>query len=108
MYDRKGNFLYYPQLFDNGPDYWEEGLRRYVENGKIGFVDALGNKVIIAQWDFATPFYNGYAKVFEGGWKKKYDKGGEHWSVVPATKISKSYWINKKGKRVANPAQRKP
>src|SRR5690606_25825829 len=66
VYDRNGRFLYYPQGYDNGPDYWEEGLRRYAENGKIGFVDRLGHKVTTPDWEFALPFNYGYAKVFEG------------------------------------------
>lgn len=101
VYDRRGNLLYYPQLYDNGTDYWEEGLRRYVENGEIGFVDKAGKKLIKAQWNFATPFNYGYAEVFEGGWKKKYEEGGEHWYIVAATDSANSYLINKKGERVA-------
>ena len=100
VYDREGNFLYYPLLFNNGPDYWEENLRRFTENGKVGFVDKLGNKIIPALWEFATPFENGTAEVFVGGWKKKYEHGDEHWSLVPSSKKSKKYFIDKKGKRV--------
>lgn len=100
VYDRSGKFLYYPQLYDNDPDYWEEGLRRYVENEKIGFVDKVAKKVIKAQWDFTTPFNYGYAEVYEGGWKKKYEEGGEHWFIVAASDSANSYLINKKGERV--------
>lgn len=49
VYDRNGKFLYYPLWFDNGIDYYEEGFRRYVENGKVGFVNKLGQKIILAQ-----------------------------------------------------------
>src|SRR4051812_2239908 len=34
LFNRKGTFLYCPFWFDNGPDYYVEGLRRFVENGK--------------------------------------------------------------------------
>lgn len=39
VYDRRGKLVYYPQWFDNGNDYWSEGLRRYVEGDKMGFVN---------------------------------------------------------------------
>lgn len=100
VYDRNGKFLYYPQWFDNGLDYFEEGLRRYVYGNKIGFVNKDGKLIIPAQWDFAEPFQYGYAKVYVGGWQKKYEDGGEHWSIVPSSKKSQSYVINKKGEKV--------
>nr|WP_295870624.1 WG repeat-containing protein [uncultured Chitinophaga sp.] len=100
VYDRKGRFLYYPLSYDNGPDYWEEGLRRYVDNGKVGFADKSGNKILPAKWDFASPFNYGYAVVYEGGWVKHYDSGGEHWWLDAVSKKSVSYLINKKGERV--------
>lgn len=100
VYDRNGKFLYYPQWFDNGLDYFEEGLRRYVSSNKIGFVDKDGNLTIPAQWDFAEPFRYGYAKVYVGGWKKQYEKGGEHWMIVPTSKKSTSFLINKKGEKI--------
>ncbi|WP_374330347.1 WG repeat-containing protein [Soonwooa sp.] len=100
VYDRHGKFLYYPQWFDNGVDYYEEGLRRYVDGNKVGFADKDGKLTIPAQWDFAEPFQYGYAKVYVGGWKKQYEKGGEHWFIVPSSKKSQSYLINKKGEKV--------
>ena len=100
VYDRNGKFLYYPQWFDNGNDIWEEGLRRYVEKNKMGFVDWFGKKVLPAKWDFATQFNYGYAIVYTGGWKREFDKGGEHWFIAPISKKSTSYLINKKGIKV--------
>ena len=97
VYNRKGQLLYHAQFCDNGPDYWEEGLRRYVEGYKIGFVDKQGNKVTSAKWDFANPFEYGYAKVFEGDMRREYEYGGEHWYAVGDTV---SYLINRKGERV--------
>ncbi len=61
VFDREGIFLYVPFFFDNGADYYEEGLRRFAENGKIGFADRFGQKVIAAKYSFATPFNFGYA-----------------------------------------------
>jgi hypothetical protein len=63
VFNKQGKMLYTAYWFDNGPDYFQEGLRRYVEKGKVGYVDYFGNKVINAQWDDASPFYNGVAKV---------------------------------------------
>lgn len=100
VYDRTGKFLYYPLWFDNGIDYYEEGFRRYVEGDKVGFVNKLGQKIIPAQWDFVSPFSYGYAEVFVGGWEKEYEKGGEHWSIVPSSEKSERYFINRKGERV--------
>jgi len=98
VYNRKGEFLYHAQLYDNGPDYWGEGVRRYVENGKIGFVTKSGIKITPAAWDFALPFNYGYAEVMEGKLMKVYDSSGEHWSIGSDGPVE-SYLINKKGER---------
>lgn len=52
-----------PYFFDNGPDYFVEGVARFVENGKIGFYNEQNEKVIPAQFDWASPFENGVAEV---------------------------------------------
>lgn len=83
VYDRKGNFLYRPFLYDNGADYFSEGLRRLVKNGKIGFVDRNGKTVITAEHDFVSPFNYGYASFCDGcDWEKTED---EHKSIVGGT-----------------------
>jgi len=64
--DVLGNILIRPYIYDNGPDYFSEGLARFVENGKFGFFDKFGVPVIDAQWDFAYPFHNGKAAVCNG------------------------------------------
>lgn len=61
--DRSGRPILRPYIFDNGPDYFEEGLARFVDKGKIGFHDEALNIVIPAQYDFAFPFQGGVAKV---------------------------------------------
>ena len=81
VYSRSGKFLYNPFYYDNGTDYFFEGVRRYVENGKVGFVDKAGNKLTAALWDYASHFHYGYAQVYNGNLKKVYDKGGEHWTL---------------------------
>ena len=64
--NKKGEHILNPYIFDNGPDYFEEGLARYVENSKMGFFDKNGNKVIQARYDFAAPFKGGYSAVCNG------------------------------------------
>lgn len=49
--------------FENGADYFVEGVARTRVGGKIGFVDATLEVVISPQWDFAFPFHRGLAVV---------------------------------------------
>jgi hypothetical protein len=65
--------------FDNGPDYVSEGFRRYVADGKMGFVDAACHVVIPAAWDFVEPFDGGRARVCMACVK---ERDGEHWRMV--------------------------
>ncbi|MDQ0594718.1 hypothetical protein QFZ37_003087 [Chryseobacterium ginsenosidimutans] len=83
VYDKKGNFLYRPFFYDNGADYFSEGVRRFVKNGKVGFVDRNGKTVIDAQHDFVSPFNYGYAAFCDGcDWEKTED---EHKAIVGGT-----------------------
>jgi hypothetical protein len=83
VYDRKGNFLYRPFFYDNGADYFSEGVRRFVKNGKVGFADRNGKTVIESNHDFATPFNYGYASYCDGcDWEKTND---EHKAIVGGT-----------------------
>lgn len=83
VYDRKGNFLYRPFAYDNGADYFSEGVRRFVQNGKVGFVDRSGKVVIEARHDFASPFHYGYAAYCDGcDWEKTEE---EHKAIVGGT-----------------------
>lgn len=52
--------------FDNGADYFVEGLARTVKGSRIGFVDTSLETVIEPVWDFAFPFEDGLAIVCEG------------------------------------------
>ncbi len=80
VYNRKGEFLFAPFLFDNGPDYVVEGLMRFVKNGKVGFANyKTGDIVIEAKYDFAEPFNYGISSYCNGcTWKRK----GEHQFVT--------------------------
>lgn len=83
VYDRKGNFLYRPFFYDNGADYFSEGVRRFVKNGKVGFADRNGTPVIEAEHDFASPFNYGYAAFCDGcDWEKTEN---EHKAIVGGT-----------------------
>lgn len=83
VYDRKGNFLYRPFFYDNGADYFAEGVRRFVKNGKVGFADRNGTVIIKPEHDFVSPFNYGYAAFCDGcDWEKTED---EHKAIVGGT-----------------------
>jgi len=109
--DKNDQILVVPYIYDNGPDYPEEGLFRVVANNKIGFADSTGKQLIPAQFDFVTPFRDGYAiyyiggeKIYEGGKTEAQimadpviEQGDLHWSW--GGKIIETGYINKKGRR---------
>jgi hypothetical protein len=66
-------------VFDNGPDYFEDGLARTVEHGKVGFMDGALQVRIAPAWDFAFPFQDGFAAVCDGC---RTEADGEHSRVV--------------------------
>ncbi len=53
-------------LWDNGPDYFAEGLTRGIFRGRIGFYDRQLREVIPPVHDFAWPFEHGMAQVCDG------------------------------------------
>jgi hypothetical protein len=70
-----GSTLYYlngagrsaPVLwYDNGADYFSEGLARTQHDGKVGFIDRSLSEQIAPTWDFAFPFDGGVALVCQG------------------------------------------
>ena len=76
--DNAGKEVFEVFTYDNGPDYFTEGLARFVQDGKMGFFDETGKIVIPAQFDFVYPFENGTAQFVNGG-KKVSD--GEHSTI---------------------------
>ena len=64
--DAQGRVVIRPFVFDNGPDYFRQGLARFVAGGKFGFFDRRGRVVIAARFDFALPFSEGLAAVCLG------------------------------------------
>jgi hypothetical protein len=96
--NRQDSIILALYLFDNGPDYVREGLFRYVENGKVGFANLRGQKVIKARFDFVSTFSSGLAAFNAGGQSKKIDEEHTSWRG--------GLWgfINKKGQVVIEPA----
>ena len=74
--DRNDSIILRPFIFDNEPDDAREAMFRFEENGKMGFANLNGIKVIPAVFDFVEPFKNGYAAFNTGGYK---EAKGEHW-----------------------------
>ena len=80
-------------FYDNGPDYFEEGLARTILNKKFGYMDESLKIIIKPRYDFGFPFCNGYAIVCN---KCEPEQEGEHREVIGGQ------WgvINKKGEVV--------
>ncbi len=109
--DRNAKIILIPFIYDNGPDYVEEGLFRFVEKDKIGFADLNGNKIISAQYSFATFFTDGIAdyyiggdRIYENGKTRKQNvadgtmsEGDVHWTW--GGNVKESGFINRFGQR---------
>lgn len=79
LINSKGEEVIRPYMFDNGPDYFVDGLARFVRDGKFGFFDERGRVVIQPQFDFAYPFRQGKARV---GWGCALIQDGEHQKIL--------------------------
>src|SRR3989339_273708 len=76
LINRKGQVLISGiASMDNGPDYVRNGLIRFIEEGKWGYANIEGRKIIPAKYDGALPFENGVAWVCIGC---KLKEDGEH------------------------------
>ncbi len=91
--DQQQNKLYDIVTFDNGPDYFQEGLVRAKRNEKMGFANRYGQIVVPCSYAFAWPFEEGKAKV---ALKATAIKDGEY------TRMESEEWfyIDKQGNRV--------
>jgi hypothetical protein len=76
--DWDGNVIRRAYPFDNGPDYFKEGLARYLKDEKIGFMNEDLEVVIPAQFDGAHFFEDGFARVCSGCKKVQ---NGEYFSL---------------------------
>jgi hypothetical protein len=88
--DACGNKMFRPFIYDNGPDYFVEGLARFQKSNKIGFVSTDGEVIIEARFDFVRPFSEGMAAFCTAC---KVMNLGEHQRYVGG----KWGFINKKG-----------
>ena len=93
--DRNQNTLFDIVSFDNGPDYFYEGLVRAKRNGKMGFADKYGQIAIPCEYDFAWWFVDGKAKVtFDA--REIRDKYDEHTTI----ESDEWFYIDKNGKKI--------
>ncbi len=61
-FNTKGELLYHAFPYDNGPDYWSEGRRRFIEGEKMGLVSRLGQRTVPAgDYSFLLPVRKGYS-----------------------------------------------
>ena len=74
--NKQNQFVLKPFMYDNGPDYIQEGLFRFVQQDKMGFANIKGEKVIPAKYIFVAPFSDGMAAFCNDCQKKEM---GEHW-----------------------------
>jgi hypothetical protein len=116
-----------PFIIDNGPDYFSEGLARFIKNGKIGFIDKEGSVIVSAKFNFVRSFSENlaafcegckeikigeYTSIEGGKWgfinkagevtiEARFDKAGNftkgRTEIVNGSEI---YFINKEGKRI--------
>lgn len=68
-------------FYDNGADFFEEGLARIIKQKKFGFMNQQLEVVIPPQYDFAFPFQDGKAIVCNGCRQEKEERG-EHTQIV--------------------------
>jgi hypothetical protein len=86
--DKSGKSIVISYFFDNGPDYYVNGLSRFVKNNQIGFINRQGHPVIPATYDWAGIFTYNYpiTVVAKGCQKVKLDpydemRGGK-WGAI--------------------------
>ena len=123
--NKKETALFSVLTFDNGPDYFSDGLSRFTEHGKVGYFNESGRIVISPLFDFAFPFENGSALVCDecvkiqdgehyflrgGNWMKIDTTGtvirklsseeSENINAAPVMLNGKLIWIDQTGQRI--------
>ena len=97
--DRQERVLFRAFIFDNGPDYFAEGVMRIQDAaGRIGYADSASRRVVLApRYEAAFPFAHGRARV-GSGCRRQTD--GEHswWSCA------EWHYIDHQGRPVPAPA----
>lgn len=93
---RNENILFDAYMFDNGPDWIEDGLFRILRNGKIGYANKNGVIVIEPKFECAEQFENGVARVALNCKLVKDKSDSEH----SAMESDSWFFIDKKGNKV--------
>lgn len=75
--DPSGAVLAEAYAYDNGPDYFQEGLARIVVDGKVGFIDRGGAIAIPARFAGASAFCHDRATVHDGVSTWEIDRHGQ-------------------------------
>ncbi|KUG25287.1 hypothetical protein ASZ90_004892 [hydrocarbon metagenome] len=94
--DRNEKKLFDAYMFDNGPDWLEEGLFRIIRNGKIGYADENGFIVIEPIFECADQFEDGTARVALNCNLVKSENDPEHTSM----ESDSWFYIDQKGIKV--------
>ena len=96
--NRNEKILFEAYMFDNGPDYLEDGLFRIIQNGKIGYADKNGVIVIEPKFECADQFENGIARVALDCTLVKDESDPEH------SRMESDSWfyIDKKGNKISS------
>ncbi len=94
--DRNEKKLFDAYMFDNGPDWLEEGLFRIIRNGKIGYADENGFIVIEPIFECADQFENGTARVALNCNLVKSENDPEHTSM----ESDSWFFIDKRGNKI--------
>jgi len=76
--NRRGEKMIRPFVFDNGPDYFSEGLARFMKMNKFGFFNEKGQIVIPPQFEMVVPFQEGCAAFCNGC---QLTPDGEHYRI---------------------------
>ena len=94
--NRNEKILFDAYVFDNGPDWLEEGLFRIIRNGKIGYADVNGFIIIAPKYECAGQFENGMARVALDCNLVKSENDLEHTSM----ESDAWFYIDKKGNKI--------
>lgn len=94
-FDSKGNEIFRVFVYDNGPDYIEDGTFRIIKNGLVGYATEAGKVIVPPMYEAAWPFKNGRALV---SFKATKVQDGEHWIWFEED----PFYIDKNGNRHEN------
>jgi hypothetical protein len=50
-------------FFDNGPDYFKNGLTRFKKNNRVGYLDKKAKIIVSPAYDYGSYFMDGFAMV---------------------------------------------